>query len=176
MGFLRNAKKLECLILRGKAVDREILISCETLLKWDLIHSSFGQETVTDYCTRTYNSTNYTRNLENKVKLTKIKNVSIAQLYNKSRVPTDKLLERIPEECMLLKQKILKKYKNNFKDKLGKLDRVTCDPVQLKIDHNKEIRPIKNTHCYDIPLHLKQATRRSSMRCSTQESWCQLMG
>merc|ERR1712002_710527 len=176
MGFLRNAKKLECLVLRGKAVDREILILCETLQKWDLIHSSFGQETVTDYCTRTYNSTNYSRNLENKVKHTKIKNVSIAQLYNKSRVPTDKLLERIPEECILLKQKILKKYKNNFKDKLRKLDRVTCDPVQLKLDPNKVIRPIKNTHCYDIPLHLKQATRRSSMRCSTQESWCQLMG
>ena len=112
--FLRNAKKLECLVLRGKAVDREILISCETLLKWDLIHSSFGQETVTDYCNRTYNSTNYNRNLDNKVKLTKIKNVSIAQLYTKSRVPTDKLLERIQEECVLLKQKILKKYKKSF--------------------------------------------------------------
>merc|ERR1712082_61160 len=45
--FLRTAKKLECLVLRGKAVDREILISCEILLKWDLIHSSFGQETLT---------------------------------------------------------------------------------------------------------------------------------
>ena len=53
--FLRTAKKLECLVLRGKAVDREILISCETLLKWDLIHSSFGQETVTDYCNRCQN-------------------------------------------------------------------------------------------------------------------------
>ena len=157
--FLRTAKKLECLVLRGKAVDREILISCETLLKWDLIHSSFGQETVTDFCIRNYNSTNYNRNFDNKVKHTKIKNVNIAQLYNKSKVPTDKLLERIPEECVLLKQKILKLHKKNFKDKLGKLDRVTCDPVQLKIDPNKEIRPIKNTHCYDIPLHLKQAAK-----------------
>ena len=157
--FLRNAKKLECLVLRGEAVDREILISCETLLKWDLIHSSFGKETITDFCNRNYNSTNYNRNLDNKVKHTKIKNVSIAQLYNKSKVPTEKLLERIPEECVLLKHKILKLYKKNFKDKLGKLDRVTCDPVQLKIDPNKEIRPIKNTHCYDIPLHLKQAAK-----------------
>ena len=59
-------------------------------------------------------------------------------------------MERIPAECVLLKQKILKLHKKNFKDKLGKLDRVTCDPVQLKIDPRKEIRPIKNTHCYDI--------------------------
>merc|ERR1711936_1495026 len=58
---LNNPKKLECLVLRGKSVDREILISCEALLKWDLIHSTFGQETVTNYCNR-INSTNYSRN------------------------------------------------------------------------------------------------------------------
>merc|ERR1712030_164719 len=70
---LNNPKKLECLVLRGKSVDREILISCEALLKWDLIHSIFGQETVTNYCNRITNSTSYSRNFENKVKLTKIK-------------------------------------------------------------------------------------------------------
>merc|ERR1712105_205626 len=85
--FLKNPKKLECLVLRGKSVDREILISCEALLKWDLIHSTFGQETVTNYCNRV-NSTNYSRNFENKVKRTKIKPVSITQLYTKSKVPT----------------------------------------------------------------------------------------
>merc|ERR1711936_852155 len=133
---LKNPKKLECLVLRGKSVDREILISCEALLKWDLIHSTFGQETVTNYCNRINSTTNYSRNFENKVKLTKIKPVSIAQLYTKSKVPTDQLLEKIPEDCILLKQKIMKKHKNNFKDKLGKLDRINCDPVQLKIDPN----------------------------------------
>ena len=47
--FVKSTKKVECLVLRGSAVDREILISYEMLLKWDLIHSSFGRETVTDY-------------------------------------------------------------------------------------------------------------------------------
>merc|ERR1711895_201958 len=101
--FLNNPKRLECLVLRGKSVDREILISCQTLLKWDLIHSSFGQETVTSYCNRV--STNYLRNFENKIKLTKMKPVSISQLYSKSKVPTDQLLEKIPEDCKSLKQK-----------------------------------------------------------------------
>ena len=32
LSFLRTAKKITCLVLRGEAVDREILISCETLL------------------------------------------------------------------------------------------------------------------------------------------------
>merc|ERR1712055_123239 len=105
------------------------------------IHNSFGQEMVTHYCIR--NSTNYNRNFNNSIKRCKIKNVNIAQLYSKSSVTTEKS----------------EKHKKNFKDKLGKLDRVTCDPVQLKIDPKKEIRPIKNTHCYDIPLHLKEAAR-----------------
>ena len=60
---------------------------------------------------------------------------------------------------MQLKQKILKLHKKNFKEKLGKLDRIKCDPVQLKIDTSREIKPKKNTHCYDIPLHLKEAAR-----------------
>ena len=119
---LKSAKKIECLVLRGSAVDREILISCETLLKWDLIHSSFGQETITDFCLR--NSTNYNRNL----KRSKIKDVSVSQLYNKSKVSTEFFLEIIPAECVQLKQKILKLHKKNFKEKLGKLDRIKCDP------------------------------------------------
>merc|ERR1712237_96965 len=133
--------------------DREILISCEALLKWDLIHSTFGRETVTNYCTRITNSTNYSRNFENKVKLTKIKPFSISQLYTKSRVPTDQLLERIPEDCMLLKQKIMKKHKNNFKDKLGKLDRINCDPVQLKIDPNKTNKTKSANNFALVSLH-----------------------
>ena len=47
-------------------------------------------------------------------------------------------------------------HKKNFKEKLGPLQ---CDPVQLKIDTRKEIKPKKNTQCYDIPLHLREAAR-----------------
>ena len=36
--FLKTIKKLECLVLRGNHVDKEILVSCETLKKWDIIH------------------------------------------------------------------------------------------------------------------------------------------
>ena len=44
-------------------------------------------------------------------------------------------------------------------EKLGPLDRLKCDPVQLKIDTSREIKPKKNTQCYDIPLHLREAAR-----------------
>ena len=59
--FLKAIKKLECLVLCGNDVDREILVSCETLKKWDIIHCTFGQETVTSYIIRC----KMTRNLNN---------------------------------------------------------------------------------------------------------------
>ena len=32
---LKKMKKIKCLVLRGSHVDREILISCKTLVSWD---------------------------------------------------------------------------------------------------------------------------------------------
>ena len=101
--FVKSTKKLECLVLRGSAMDREILISCDMLIKWDLIHSTFGKETVTDFMHRNL-TTHYNSN-----KKIKIKNVNyLSQLYNKSKIPTDELLEKIHPECIKLREKILK--------------------------------------------------------------------
>ena len=38
---LGKTKHLRCLILRGRNVDREVLISCKMLKSWDLIHPTF---------------------------------------------------------------------------------------------------------------------------------------
>ena len=104
--FVKSTKKLECLVLRGNSVDREILVSCDTLMKWDLIHDTFGRETVTDYIHR--NSTHY--NISNsKLNKIKVKNInSMSQLYNKSNISTDDLLGKIPSECIKLQGKNIK--------------------------------------------------------------------
>ena len=83
----------------------------------------------------------------------------MSQLYNKSKIPTDELLEKIPPECVKLREKILKLHKKKFKEKLGPLDRIRHEPVKLKIDKSREIRPVKNTSAYDIPLHLREAAK-----------------
>ena len=73
--FVKSTKKVECLVLRGSAVDRKILISCDMLLKWDLIHSTFGRETVTDYFHR--NLTHYNTNLKrNKINVKNVNSMS----------------------------------------------------------------------------------------------------
>ena len=42
---------------------------------------------------------------------------------------------------------------------MGQLDRIRHEPVKLKIDKSREIRPVKNTSAYDIPLHLREAAK-----------------
>ena len=72
----------------------------------------------------------------------KIKNVS--QLYAKSKVPTDDLLNKVPKDCINLREKILKNYHEVFKEKLGPEDRVNCPLVKLEIVHSRGITPVKN--------------------------------
>ena len=115
-------------------VDRDILVSCETLKKWDIIHCTFGQETVTNYINRC----KLTRNLNNltpQQMSNKIKNVSkLSQLYAKSKVPTDELLDKVPTECIKLREKVLRIHHKNFKENLGPNDRINHPPVKLQIE------------------------------------------
>ena len=154
--FLKTIKKLECLVLRGNDVDREILVSCETLKKWDIIHCTFGQETVTSYINRC----KMTRNLNDLTSLqmsNKIKNVkNLSQLYTKSKVPTDELLDKVPPECIKLREKVLRIHNKNFKEKLGPNDRINHPPVKLEIDKSRGIKPVKHSKAYDIPIHLRK--------------------
>ena len=83
----------------------------------------------------------------------------MSQLYNKSNLPTDDLLEKIPTECIKLREKILKIHKRNFKEKLGPKDRIKYKPVSLKIDESRETKPVKHSKAYDIPLHLRAAAK-----------------
>ena len=105
-----KTKKLRCLILQGSNVDREVLISCKMLKRWDLIHETFPHETVGQYVRRT-------------IKLHKA-----AAVYEKSAIPSKICVSKVPPECKKLRNKILKKYADVFKDKLEKGDRVNIPP------------------------------------------------
>ena len=116
-------KKLRCLILRGSGVDREVLISCKMLKRWNLIHSSFPHETVDNFAKR-------------KFKLQKA-----AAVFDKSSIPSNVRVNTIPLECQIVRKNMLKKHAGIFKDKLGKLDRVNIPPVKLQLDETKDIPP-----------------------------------
>ena len=46
---LGKTKRLNCLVLRGSNVDREILISGKMLKLWNMIHPSFPHESIETY-------------------------------------------------------------------------------------------------------------------------------
>ena len=101
-----KTKKLRCLILRGSGMDREVLISCKMLKRWDLLHETFPHETVRQYVKR-------------KLKLQKV-----ASVFNKSAIPSKVRVNTVSLECQMLRKEILKKHADIFKDKIGKTDRV----------------------------------------------------
>ena len=76
----------------------------------------------------------------------------MSQLYSKSHISTDELLGKIPSECIKLREKILKIHKQNFKEKLGPEDRIKHEPVKLKIDKSKGIKPVKKFESVQHPL------------------------
>ena len=117
-----KTKKLRCLILRGSGVDREILISCKMLKKWNLIHDTFPHETVDDFVKR-------------KLKLRKV-----ASVFDKSAISSKVRVNTVPLECQILRKEILRKHAGIFKDKIGKMDRVNIPPVKLQLDESKDIR------------------------------------
>ena len=113
---LGKTKQLRCLILRGHDVDREVLISCKMLKRWDLIHLTFPHETVGSYVRRV--------NLQSN---------RVAAIYDKPETSSKIRISKVPPECKKLKNKILRKYADIFKDKLEKCDRVDILPLKLEI-------------------------------------------
>ena len=137
-----KTKKLRCLILRGRGVDREILISCKMLKRWNLIHPTFPHETVDKFVNR-------------QLKLRKV-----AAVFDKSATSSKDRVNTIPLECQILRKEILKKHAGIFKDKIGKMDRVNIPPVELKLDESKNIPPSNVDKPFDVPYHLRRPAKK----------------
>ena len=149
-------KKIKCLVLRGNKVDREILISYETLLNWDMIHETFGKETVTSFVNRNA----AIKKIRNKINKLKSKNNLNSELYQKNPIATNKMTNQIPSDCAKLREKILRQHSHNFKEKLGPNDRINHPPIKLNIDHTRGIKPTKQSKAYQIPLHLYKPAQK----------------
>ena len=79
---LKKVKVIKCLVLRGSHVDREILISCKTLVSWDLLHDTFGRETITNYVKRNV-AKKISKCIQN-FNVKNVKNVNKSDLYCKN--------------------------------------------------------------------------------------------
>ena len=127
---------MTCLVLRGEEVDREILISCAMLKKWDMIHQTFPAQTLSDYI----------RNLDRKISNVYDSNKCF-EIYEKSHVTTKEKLSKTSRQCNKLREYILQKY-------LDPGDRVNIPPVHLEVDESRGVSPVQATKAFDIPHHL----------------------
>ena len=66
-------------------------------------------------------------------------------------------LKSPPKPCQILIDKLITKYKDCFKTKLGKYDRMNIEPVKLVLKNDYEIKPEYHSRPFDVPYHLRRA-------------------
>ena len=65
-----------------------------------------------------------------------------------------------PKACSRLREKLLKKHSNIFKEKLSTSDRINAPPIRLRIDPSKDVTPLAHSRPYDIPYNLREPMNR----------------
>ena len=70
------------------------------------------------------------------------------------------MVSTVPPKCQKLSNKILTKYADVFKDKLGKGDRVNIPPVKLQIDESKNVPPVHINKPFDVAYHLRKPAKK----------------
>ena len=139
-------KLVEGAVLRGNLADREILISLQLLKTWNLIHDTFPHEDVYSFLTRTNKSHSaysalYSNSIPN-------------EIYEKEG--TNSTLKEPSKGCKELREKLIKKFANNFATKLGPKDRMNVPPVKLVVDEDRGVRPTAHIKPFDTPFHLRK--------------------
>ena len=83
----------------------------------------------------------------------------VAAIYEKSATSLKVRISKVPPECKKLKNKILRKYADVFKDKLDKTDRVNIPPVKLQIDESRNIPPVHINKPFDVSYHMRKPAK-----------------
>ena len=130
---------MEAAVKEGEGTS-EVLVSLGLMKKWDLIHDSFPQETVSDFLHRVTNKSK----------------IAYSSLYsfNNSIYSESRKLKDPSKECKKLKSEIVKEWEDCFKEKLGPEDRMKVEPVKLKVKESS-MKPSFCTRPFDTPYHLR---------------------
>ena len=140
---LRVARKsIEFAVIEG-GYEKEILVSLSYLKKWDMVHSSFPFQTISDFC--------------NKNADTEINNLYAYSALSPS-INEKVALPPPSEKCKDLREKFISKWKNTFREKLSLHDRMNIKPVKIELKPNAV--PCYNARAYDTPYHLREPYER----------------
>ena len=131
--------KLEVAILKGNSTDREILLSLGTLIEWNLVHKDFPKITIDKYI--------FNKHKENKSKYSVLYSQQSEQnSHVKIREQGENFILDDPSpECQNLQNKLMKKYKDCFKEWLSPQDRIKVPDVRIVLDPSKNVSPKAHT-------------------------------
>ena len=105
LSLLGKTKKVNCLVLRGNIIDREILISRKMLKTWRMIHPTFPNQSVKTYMDKLRSNDSHVLDSNN-----------IYSIYEKSLITTKEKLSQKDQKCTDLRNKILKDHHDIFKE------------------------------------------------------------
>ena len=148
--MLGGRKLVEAAVIEGEGA-AEILISLALMKKWDLIHDTFPMETISDYLTRKTNKVKYAYSSLYSFN---------TDIYNKSVK-----IKEPSKICNDLKLEIVKSWSDCFKETLGPNDRMSVDPVKLRMKDESKKKPSFCVRPFDTPYHLRDAYEKELNNC-----------
>ena len=162
-------KMLHCLVI-DKAYDNEILISWDNCILMGIIPESFpycfleedleseSKEENVEKEKEEENTENEeesknrrTKEVENPELFKQVLNQAIANIESKDAQEKNK---KIAED---MKKKYLKKYRDVFKEKLERGDKVKCPPVRIETIKGSRIKPINCRTPVPVPAHYRKS-------------------
>ena len=153
-------------VLKWNSSDREILLSLQTLMDWNLVRPDFPNIKLDTYIQKMINkhmgkkaySALYLQQTS-QVKFqqnTKVKSQQNNHIKVRER-GEDVTLTKQSLECQQLQTKLMGKFKECFTEKLSPQDRIKCPDVRIILDPSKNVTPKAHTRPYDTPYHLREA-------------------
>ena len=143
---------MEAVVLSGNQTDSELLISLDLLIEWNLVPKNFPNITLDEHFKQLMTNKHFNRKYSSPY--TKQSEEFSQSLDNQSDNQYE--IPKPPKACSRLKEKLLEKHSNVFKEKLSPSDRIRAPPIWLKIDRTKDVSTRAHTRPYDIPFNLRE--------------------
>ena len=115
---LGGRKYVEAAVTRSKK--KETLISLSLLKKWDLVHDSFPNQTISDY-------------IYSKQRNRSLKAYSTLYNFNAGIYEEHRPLKPPSSKCNKLRDQVMEEFSHVFEEELEPNDRMKVEPVKMKL-------------------------------------------
>ena len=144
-------------MLSGNQTDSELLISLDLLIEWNLVPKNFPNVTLDEHFKQLLTNKHFSKKYSS-LYSKQAEDFESQSLDNQGDNQYE--IPEPPKACSRLREKLLKKHSNIFKEKLSTSDRINAPPIRLRIDPSKDVTPLAHSRPYDIPYNLREPMNR----------------